>query len=156
MDGIHHPFHQCLRRRPPVGADSLCGFRHPLVAKLSVLGVLGLVQSVGVEENGGAAIDGGVLRRVRPALHDARRHIAVDGQQTDAFSIIRDEQRRVVTRVAVGCMARLQIDDANEQSDEHAQFIVLGNGVAQLADDALRPFLVGRDGAEQRPRHGHH
>ena len=98
VDGLVHLLHHGGGTVVARNQQTLGNTPDALVAKLGVADVLGLVESVGEEENGGVPVDEDFLLRELPVGLDADGQVRVSGQHVDTAT---DEQGRVVTGIAV-------------------------------------------------------
>ena len=136
-----------------VGGRMLAGHVDDAVqSEQFVVDVLGLVQSVGVEEYGGLWCDGHLLLRELPAGHDAEWQVGVDGQLTDGVG---NHQRRVVAGVAVVQQTVVQIEHADKGGDEHVGLVAFGQRVVEGYHNMVGLGGVSRDVAEERPCDSH-
>ena len=130
------------------GQHACCRFPDALVAKLGVLRVLGLVQTVGKEENGGSGVYEKLLLREVEVGKDTDGQISVARHQAHAVA---DQQRSVVAGVAVGEQSAWKVQHADEERDKHVGVIAFGLRVVQGLHNVGWPGSVGGHVAEQRP-----
>ena len=89
VDGIGHQLYECGGLVLSSPEQGLCHADDAVVAKLGVEDVLGLVESIGVEEDGGLRVEGDLLQGELPVGHDADGQVRVAGQRRHVLS---DEQ----------------------------------------------------------------
>ena len=96
-----------------------------VVAKLLLLGVLGLVQSVAVDK------EGAVLDILHGLADKLQARPEADGGVGLHLHELAAQYRRVVTGIAVVHATGLQVDESEEHGDEHAVLVALAKLVVQ-------------------------
>ena len=114
--------------------------------------ILGFGQSVSIEEDRGVCEDVGILQDVLPLGKKAYWHIRFAGQLANTCT---NQQRDIVTGIAVVQMTCLQIKHAHEKGDEHVRFIALNNDIVQVLHDDIGHGLMSRYRTEYRPGNRH-
>ena len=94
------------------------------LAKLSVAFVLSLGESVGVKEDDAMGFHQVFLPFVLIALHNAQWQVGNNGEWPDAVAVligsgVLDDQRCVMSGIAVAQSAGRQVEHAQEERDEH-------------------------------------
>ena len=138
-DGGAHGSDEFLR----VVASSLRRLHHPIHFELLVVDVLGLVQTVSIEEEGGTAFQLYLLTAEFPFRENTCRDVRIAWQQTDLA--VCQQQRLVVAGIAVVHVARFQINHTHEEGNEHAGLVVVAQRIVDAHHHLLRLGGVGCD-----------
>ena len=117
-----HPLNHLFGRIIAVTGQRLL---YALDAKLLVGGILGLGQSVGVEEDGGVFLDDGLLHLEFKFGEQAYWDVRNDGQGHWLRRGVGDEVGNVMTGVAVAEPSGGQIEHADEEGDEDVLLVAI-------------------------------
>ena len=139
-DGGSHVANQISGRLPLFGKRLDGRFVDTLQAEQLVIGVLGLGQPVGKEEDSRSREDMSLLQRELPVGHDTDGKVGIDRQQAYTDT---DEQGCIVTCITVTQAAGWQVEHTDKEGDEHIGFVHLDDGVVQGFDDAVGHRLTG-------------
>ena len=120
-----------------------------LVAELGVVTVLGLVQSVGIEEQR-AAFDGiNLLTLVDQTGNDADGDVRANLEHL-TVQLAAANDGRVVAGIAIAQAAADKVDQSDEQRDKHVRGILVARqSVVHACTDFFRRHLLGGQCAEQ-------
>jgi len=124
-----------------------------LHAELGMVGIHCLGQSVGKEEDGRAGEDLRLLQRVFPFGPEADRDVSVAGQFADG--VYTNEQRSVMTGIAVPQMPSGEVEHADEERHEHMVLVHVGDGLVHVGYNSVGHRLMGRHSTEGRTRNRH-
>ena len=121
---------------------STCGYLcDTFHLKLFTVAIHGFGQSVGEKEDGGTDKNLSHLQCVFPRRSETNRNVRIASQRTDAFA---DEQRSIMTGIAVVETPCWQVKHTNKERDKHMAFIHVGNRPVHRCHDAVRHRLVSR------------
>ena len=140
MYGIGHRINHVLRLVTLFVQQQFGHIPDTQVAKLCMLIVLGLVQSVGKEENGGLRVDAHLLLCVFVACHNANRQVGLTRQGAD---VAPHEQRSIVTGIAVTQQTRFQVEHTDKYGDKHICLVAFRHGIVQCSHNLRRNRHVG-------------
>ena len=128
--------------------------QEPVVPERDMIGILRLVQSVGIDQQRDAADILQHMARENVARSDSKRHVGFPFEER-GFPVGTKERGRIVTAVAETHFPGFQVDDSDEHGDEHQLLVIRGEGFIQFPRDFRdgRSLLNGH--AKDRARHGH-
>ena len=145
MDGLRHAAYQLVRSLLLVDQRTGGYLVDTLHLELIVCAIHGLGESIGKEQDGGTRKDMCLLKGIFPGRQEAYRDIGVTGQHTHASA---DEQRGVMTCIAVVHAACGQVEDTHEEGHKHVCLVHIGYRPVHRGHDAVRHRLMGRHGTE--------
>ena len=117
------------------------------------MGVHGLGKAIGIEQEGVARLELGVLTLILPVVHHCQWQI---GLHVELEHFIGSHDGGVVASVAVVQATSGQVEHTDEEGDKHARLIALAHRMVNHLHDAGGITLAGTNGTEQRVSHRHH
>ena len=152
VDGFGHPGNQLVGLMLAAVECTAGHVGDALHLELGLVGIHSLGESVGKEEDGGAAVDLCLLQGELPFGPEADGDVRVAGQLSNASA---DEQGGIVAGVTVMQKTCGQVEHSNEEGHEHVVLIHVGNRLVHDGHDTVGHRLMGRYGAEGRTGHRH-
>ena len=141
----------------------MCGLaehaEHAFLTKLFLHAVLGLVDTIGVDEKQATADVAEVASNEGVVGPESDGDVGLDVEEAEYglrgvhASLAVD--RWVVAAVTVVEVAGLEVDDADEHGDEDGILVISRHRVVQLGGDDLRGEALFGDGTEQVDSDGH-
>ena len=129
-------------------------FDEMVVAIESLLLVLGLGESVGIEEERDAIHRWIFLSLEVEAVEESGRDVRHELHER-GLALAVDDDGRIMSGIAEGEMTRLEVDDTHEESDEHTALVALAHRVVDAVDNLLRRESLSGNGAEEVAAHSH-
>ena len=109
--------------------DTLHAEEFPLT--ICVVGVCRLCQAVGVEEKCCLRSDSDFLLTELRSCHHTDREMGIHRQKG---GIGTDDERSIMTCIAIGKPPRTEVEHTDEERDEHIGFVSLAHRVVHLCD----------------------
>lgn len=117
-----------------LGRCCLQYFFNPFLAKHLALGILGLIQTVGIEEECGAWCERCLLLRKRPVRHGSYRQIPLLSLEQRE---LRNHDRLFVACIAVAQPSGIKVEHPSEEGDKDGHAGVACHHVVHAGHDTL-------------------